>query len=100
MLNYIQINKYGPIQTSQTGGQLYNDTSPYEVSECSLVFHNHNSFLLGPIPPSSPTTKELHAKDVSKDRERKKSLLFLNKFQGKCFCSEKFFLREIIKGIF
>ena len=23
--------------------------------------HKHNSFLLGPIQPSSPTTKELHA---------------------------------------
>ena len=24
------------IQTSQTGGQLYNDTSAYNVSDCSL----------------------------------------------------------------
>ena len=25
------------IQTSQTGSQPYSDTSPYEVSECSLA---------------------------------------------------------------
>ena len=29
-------NRFGRIQTSQTGGQQYSDTSPYEVSECSL----------------------------------------------------------------
>ena len=68
---------------SKTGGQLYNDTSPYEVSECSLVFHNHNSFLLGPIPPSSPTTKELHAKDVSKDREREKKFIVFEQVSRK-----------------
>ena len=27
---------FGQILTSQTGGQLYSDISPYEVSECSL----------------------------------------------------------------
>ena len=32
-----QIYLFGQIQTSQTRGQLYSDTSPYEVSECSLV---------------------------------------------------------------
>ena len=26
---------FGPIQTSQTGGQLYSDTAPY--GECSLI---------------------------------------------------------------
>ena len=36
MLNQIEIYNFGQIQTSQTGGQLYSDTSPYEVSECSL----------------------------------------------------------------
>ena len=28
---------FGQIQTSQTGGQPYSNTSPYEVSECSLA---------------------------------------------------------------
>ena len=37
ILNKIQIYKFGWIQTSQTGGQLYSDTSPYEVSECFLL---------------------------------------------------------------
>ena len=32
-----QIYVFGRIQTSQTGGQLYSDTSHYEVSECSMV---------------------------------------------------------------
>ena len=36
LLNYIEIHKFVWIQTSQTGGQPYSDTSPYEVSECSL----------------------------------------------------------------
>ena len=36
MLNLIDIYKFGRIQTSQTGGQPYSDTSHYEVSECSL----------------------------------------------------------------
>ena len=31
------LHKFGQIQTSQTGGQLYSDTSPYKVSECSLI---------------------------------------------------------------
>ena len=33
----IQIFFLQIIQSSQTGGQLYNDTSPYEVSECYLL---------------------------------------------------------------
>ena len=37
ILNYQQIYLFGQIQTSQTGGQLYNDTSPY--GECSLVWY-------------------------------------------------------------
>ena len=37
MVNQIQIYKFGRIQPSQTGGQRYSDTSPYEVSECSLL---------------------------------------------------------------
>ena len=32
MLNYQQIHLFGWIQTSQTVGQLYSNTSPYEVS--------------------------------------------------------------------
>ena len=32
-----QIYFFGQIQTSQTGGHLYSDTTPFEVSECSLV---------------------------------------------------------------
>ena len=35
-LNYQQIYVFGQIQTSQIGGQPYSDSSPYEVSECSL----------------------------------------------------------------
>ena len=37
MFNQQQIYLFGQIQTSQTGGQLHSDTSPYKVSECSLV---------------------------------------------------------------
>ena len=37
------------MQPCKTGVQPYSDASPY--SECS----KHNSFLLGPILPSSPT---------------------------------------------
>ena len=37
MFNSQHIYSFGKIQTSQTGGQLYSDTSPYEVSECSLA---------------------------------------------------------------
>ena len=37
MLNWIQIYKFGWIQTSQTGGQPYRDT---RVSECSLPWSN------------------------------------------------------------
>ena len=37
VLNQQQINLFGQIQTSQTGDQLYSDTWPNEVSECSLV---------------------------------------------------------------
>ena len=37
MLNQIQLFKFGRIQTSKIGGQPYSVTSPYEVSECSLV---------------------------------------------------------------
>ena len=32
MLNYQQIHLFGWIQTSQIVGQLYSNTSPYEVS--------------------------------------------------------------------
>ena len=38
MLKYIEIYKFGRIQTSETGGQLYSDTSPYKVSVCSLPY--------------------------------------------------------------
>ena len=31
-----RVLQFGRIQTSQARGQLYSDTSPYEVSECSL----------------------------------------------------------------
>ena len=34
MLNEQQFHLFGQIQTSQTGGHLYKDTSPY--GECSL----------------------------------------------------------------
>ena len=37
MFNQPQIYLFGQIQTSQTGGQRYSDTSPYKVSECSLL---------------------------------------------------------------
>ena len=37
MFNSQHIYSFGQIQTSQTGGQLYSDTSHYEVSECSMV---------------------------------------------------------------
>ena len=33
MLNEQQIWLFGQIQTSQTGGQLYSDSFPHEVSE-------------------------------------------------------------------
>ena len=36
MFNQQQIYLFCQIQTSQTGGQPDSDTSPYEVSECSL----------------------------------------------------------------
>ena len=36
MLNEQQFHLFGQIQTSQKGGQLYSDTSPY--GEWSLVF--------------------------------------------------------------
>ena len=36
MINQQQIYLFGQIQTSQTGGQPYSDSSPYKVSECSL----------------------------------------------------------------
>ena len=36
MFNLQQMYSFGQIQTSQTGGQLSSDTSPYKVSECSL----------------------------------------------------------------
>ena len=35
--NQQQIYMFGRIQTSQTGGKLYNDALPYKVSEYSLV---------------------------------------------------------------
>ena len=37
MLNEQQFYLFGQIETSQTGSQLYSDTSPY--GECSLVLH-------------------------------------------------------------
>ena len=40
-LYQIQIYKFGWIQSSQTGGQPYTYTSPYEVSECSLAEWSH-----------------------------------------------------------
>ena len=36
-LNEQHFYLFGQIQTSQTGGQPYSNTSPYEVSECSLA---------------------------------------------------------------
>ena len=36
----VSIQQNSWIQTSQIGGQPYNDISPYEVSECSLVKHD------------------------------------------------------------
>ena len=44
--SFIQQNSW--IQTSQTGSQPYNEISPYEVSECSLLkacFKGEQSFL-------------------------------------------------------
>ena len=38
MFNQQQIFLFGQIQTTQTGGQLYSETYPYEVSECSLLW--------------------------------------------------------------
>ena len=35
--NYTHIYLFGWIQTSQPGCQSYNDTSPYKVSECSVM---------------------------------------------------------------
>ena len=43
MLNFIKIFNFGRIQTSQTGGQMYSDTSPYKVSECSLCRRKEQS---------------------------------------------------------
>ena len=40
MFNSQYIYSFGQIQTSQTGGQPYSDTSPYNVSECSLYKHS------------------------------------------------------------
>ena len=37
MFNCQDIYSFGCIQTSQTGGQLYSNTSPYAVSDYSLV---------------------------------------------------------------
>ena len=37
MLNWKHIYLFGKIQTSQIGGQLDSDTTPYKLSECSLV---------------------------------------------------------------
>ena len=41
-LDSVVIYKFGWIQTSQTGGQPYSDTSPYKENECSLqpTFHD------------------------------------------------------------
>ena len=36
MLNGHQIYVFGQIQTSQAGGQLYSDSSSYDVNEYSL----------------------------------------------------------------
>ena len=41
MLNYIEINKFGRIQTIQAGGQPHSDTSIYKVNECSLNCLTH-----------------------------------------------------------
>ena len=40
MFNQQQIYLFSQIQTSLTGGQLYSDTSPYKVSECSLLWES------------------------------------------------------------
>ena len=37
MVNEQEFYLFGQIQTSQTGGQPYSDTSPYKVSEWSLA---------------------------------------------------------------
>ena len=41
MLNLKQIYLFGQIQTSQTGGPLYSDTAPYQVSERSWDWYNN-----------------------------------------------------------
>ena len=40
MLNEQQIYLFGQIQTSQTVGQLYSDTSPYKISYYSLILES------------------------------------------------------------
>ena len=39
MFNQQQIYLFSQIQTSQTEGQPYSDTSPHEVTESSLIRH-------------------------------------------------------------
>ena len=39
LLLFIQQKQSSKSQTSKTGGQQYTDTSPYEVSEYSLLYH-------------------------------------------------------------
>ena len=45
MLNEQQFYLFSQIQTSQTGGHLYTDTSPYKASECSLYRYINDQFV-------------------------------------------------------
>ena len=58
----IEIYKFGLIQTSQTGRQLYSDTSTYEVSECLLTqdFFLPKTFKLRQRGKISPNLITLH----------------------------------------
>ena len=71
---------------------------------CYIIFlaeHKHNSFLLGPIQPSSPTAKELHGLTLEKrwnffSREhtcdrRKPRLSFVRRFEEWNFRTKKLF---------
>ena len=42
VLNYQQSYWFGQTQTSQTGGQLYSDTSPYKAIKFSLLNYSQN----------------------------------------------------------
>ena len=48
-LYLIQHKQSSWILTSQTGGQLYSDTSPYKVSECSLIWYYSQGYHIGSL---------------------------------------------------